>query len=183
MSETIKILVQRTPNPNALKFVTNRTLKAEGKISFNSLEECIHVPLVREIMSLPNVAQIHLFDNVMTVTQNGLSEWDSLSALVQRAMQEHLPDHNPDIMSTEEIRKSQLTPEMKMIEDILDEEIRPALQADGGDLQVLEYDQHVLTIKYEGACGSCPSSSMGTLEAIEGVLRDRFDPQIEVCAI
>jgi Fe-S cluster biogenesis protein NfuA len=166
-----------------LKFVTDKTLKSEGKVSFHGLEECLHVPMVRDIMAVPNVVQVHLFDNVMTVTQNGLSEWESLSGLVQRSIQEHLGEHDPNIKSVEEIRKSQLTPEMKMIEDILDEEIRPALRADGGDLQILEYDQHVLTIKYEGACGSCPSAQMGTLEAIEGVLRDKFDPQIEVCAI
>ena len=65
----------------------------------------------------------------------------------------------------------------------MDRTVRPALQGDGGDLEVLELDGHILTIRYEGACGSCPSAATGTLSMIQGVLRSEFDPEIEVVPI
>ena len=62
----------------------------------------------------------------------------------------------------------------------MDRTIRPALQMDGGDLQIIALDGNTLTVNYQGACGSCPSSSMGTLKAIEGILRDEFNPDLVV---
>ena len=74
-----------------------------------------------------------------------------------------------------------MTPQLLQINAILDQTIRPALQMDGGDLQILEYDDNkVLRIYYQGACGSCPSSTAGTLKAIENLLKDEFDPGITV---
>ena len=69
---------------------------------------------------------------------------------------------------------------MLQIEEILDRRIRPGLQGDGGDLACVSYENNVLIIKYQGACGTCPSSTTGTLEAIRSILQDEFDPQIEV---
>jgi Fe-S cluster biogenesis protein NfuA len=62
----------------------------------------------------------------------------------------------------------------------LDKRIRPGLQGDGGDLACLSYEDNVLIVKYMGACGTCPSSTTGTLEAIRAILQDEYDPHIEV---
>ncbi|MGE3467518.1 MAG: NifU family protein [Pyrinomonadaceae bacterium] len=65
---------------------------------------------------------------------------------------------------------------------MLDERIRPYLAGDGGWLEVLELADNRLTIRYEGACGSCPSSLTGTLMAIENMIREEIDPDISVVA-
>jgi Fe-S cluster biogenesis protein NfuA len=65
---------------------------------------------------------------------------------------------------------------------LLDEQIRPYLQGDGGDLHVLGLEGDRLTVHYQGACGSCPSSLSGTLVGIEQLLRT-IEPDIEVVAI
>ena len=80
-------------------------------------------------------------------------------------------------------QKETLTGEMKVIDAIIDKSIRPYLQGDGGDIELLELEGKILRVKYQGACGSCPSSTMGTLSAIEGMLRDEYDPEIEVHAM
>src|SRR6476619_186961 len=64
----------------------------------------------------------------------------------------------------------------------LDEQVRPYLQGDGGDLYVLGLEDNVLKVHYQGACGSCPSSISGTLAGIEGLVR-QIDPAIEVIAV
>ncbi|MBI5415301.1 MAG: NifU family protein, partial [Candidatus Omnitrophica bacterium] len=63
---------------------------------------------------------------------------------------------------------------------ILDQTVRPALQMDGGDIELLDYKDNVLRVFYQGACGSCPSATMGTLRAIENILRDQFNPDVVV---
>ena len=63
---------------------------------------------------------------------------------------------------------------------MLDQKVRPALAGDGGGLEVLEIDGLTVKIKYQGACGSCPSAISGTLMAIEGLLRRDINPAIDV---
>jgi Fe-S cluster biogenesis protein NfuA len=94
-----------------------------------------------------------------------------------------LPSHNPEFERKRVKKREGLSPELAAIEEILDRTIRPGLQADGGDVEVLNLEGNILTIKYEGACGTCPSSMAGTLQAITSFIRDEFDPEIEVVAM
>jgi Fe-S cluster biogenesis protein NfuA len=74
-------------------------------------------------------------------------------------------------------------PKIAQINNLLDERIRPYLASDGGWLEVLELDDTTLKIRYEGACGSCPSSLTGTLMAIENMIKEEIDPDITVLAV
>jgi Fe-S cluster biogenesis protein NfuA len=74
-------------------------------------------------------------------------------------------------------------PRLLRINEILDEKVRPALMGDGGYLEVLGLSDHTLSIRYQGACGSCPSSLTGTLMAIESMLKQEVDPELEVIAV
>ena len=63
---------------------------------------------------------------------------------------------------------------------MLDKRVRPALAGDGGGLEVLDLHDKTLTIRYQVACGTCPSAIQGTLVAIENLLRREIDPAMEV---
>ena len=84
-------------------------------------------------------------------------------------------EHNPDFQSEkdekEKKKKENLSDEEKKVEEILDRTVRPGLQADGGDLEVVSFKNNKIEISYQGACGGCPSSYMDTLFAIENILR------------
>jgi Fe-S cluster biogenesis protein NfuA len=71
---------------------------------------------------------------------------------------------------------------LERINELLDEQVRPYLQGDGGDLYVLGLEENKLTVHYQGACGSCPSSISGTLAGIESLVR-QIEPDIEVVAV
>ena len=71
---------------------------------------------------------------------------------------------------------------LEQINELLDEEVRPFLQGDGGDLYVVGLEGSTLKVHYQGACGTCPSSISGTLAGIEGLVR-RIDPEMEVIAV
>src|SRR5260370_27465236 len=74
-------------------------------------------------------------------------------------------------------------PRLLRINEILDEKVRPALMGDGGYLEIIDLQDHTLKIRYQGACGSCPSSLSGTLMAIEGMLKQEVDPDLDVVAV
>ncbi len=181
----IKILVQQTPNPNARKFIVNQVVKNEGKATFSSKVEGEAVPLVRDIFDCAGVEQVHIFDNFVTVTKSEEgNDWYQLEPQVKAIIQTRMPIHDPSMNMTPKvlprIDREELSPEMQKIEAILDRTIRPGLQGDGGDLEVLGLDGKLLSIRFQGACGSCPSSIAGTLQAIESILQNEFDPEVRV---
>ncbi len=181
----IKLMIQSTPNPNALKFVLNTPVRNQGNVTYKKKEDCKDNPLAKAIFEVaPFIREVYFFDNYITVTQDGSVDWDDLEEKIKTTILQNIVNHNPDF-KVEEVKKSAPTaaagsPEIDQINNILDQTVRPALQMDGGDLQVIEYQDNVLKIFYQGACGSCPSSSMGTMKAIENLLRDQFNPDIVV---
>ena len=66
------------------------------------------------------------------------------------------------------------------INELLDQKVRPALAGDGGGLEVVGIDGYTVKIRYQGACGTCPSAISGTLMAIEGLLRRDINQALEV---
>lgn len=183
----MKIRTQRTPNPNAWKYVLDRDVKLSGKVSYTEIPDCEHIPLAEAILRLANVTQVHFFENVITVTQNGASDWSLLDPAVQNVIETQILEHDPAFIEKLDrpnpTRRADLPKELVQVEEILDRTVRPGLQADGGDLEVLELDGNILTIRYQGACGGCPSSMQGTLQAIESILREEFNPYLEVVAV
>jgi Fe-S cluster biogenesis protein NfuA len=183
MDSTYQVITQGTPNPNALKFIVAKDVKTKGKITYQHPAECLNVPLASNLLGVPHVTQVHLFENVITVTQDGDGDWVELESRVIETIKDELPNHNPDFETFSETNRDHLSPELQKIEDILDKTVRPGLQADGGDLEVVEFADGVLTVRYEGACGSCPSAQFGTLQGIEGILQMEYDPNIRVVAL
>ena len=178
------VLTEPTPNPNSLKFIVNVQVKEQGRSTFRTTSDCEEVPLASDLFKIRGVDHVHFFQNVITVTKFSYEDWDILEPKLTQAIKGLLPGHDPSYVdrSPEEQRREQLSPELQAIEKILDSTIRPALQADGGDLQCVDYRDNVVVIQYEGACGSCPSSQYGTLQAIQGILRAEYNSEIEVVA-
>ncbi len=178
----LTIDTQITPNPNAYKFILNQMVKAEGKATYRTPMECLHVPLACALFTIRGVDQIHFFQNTITITKFGYEDWEILEVKVRDCLIANMGEHQSDYSdpNPEEERRQALTPQLQEIEAIIDRTIRPSLQADGGDLQCLSYENNVLLISYQGACGACPSSSAGTLHAIRSILQEELNPEIEV---
>lgn len=186
--DVVYIESQFTPNPNALKFVFSVEVIQEGKITYTERESCFDVPMVSALFDIPGVVQSHLFANVVTVTKEWDQSWQEIEPKILEVMQSMAPYHCSDIqvpMEEKSLPKSRenLPESIQKIEEILDNTIRPGLQSDGGDIEVVELKGNDLLVRYEGACGGCPSAFSGTLQAIEGILRDEYDPDINVIPI
>ena len=77
---------------------------------------------------------------------------------------------------------------VKAVDSIIDEQVRPMLMMDGGNMEILDIkdssDGHIdVYIRYLGACSGCASGATGTLYAIESVLQENLDPNIRVFPI
>ena len=177
-----------TPNPSALKFITNVPFKREGKATFHAAAEAESLPLVRDLFSIAGVKQVHLFQNTLSVTHSGELTSDELSDQVSAVIRTRMGIHDSHFLAPDEVAKTlkkktieHSDPILLQIEEILDRTIRPGLQADGGDVDVLSFESNELRIVYQGACGGCPSSMMGTLDAIQGILRQELNlPELTV---
>jgi NFU1 iron-sulfur cluster scaffold homolog, mitochondrial len=185
--------IEHTPNPNARKFILREPLTFGLARSYESAEQARDDELGAALFAIPHVTNVFYVDHWLTVTQDGALEWPDL--LRQLAVpireapsaQEHsaqLINHNAHRIDGEP--DPSLTPEenelLAEIREMLDQEIRPYLQGDGGDLHVIGLEGKTLKVHYQGACGSCPSSISGTLAGIENMVR-RIDPELEVVAI
>jgi Fe-S cluster biogenesis protein NfuA len=181
-AQDVLIRVQATPNPNAWKFVLDRPVLVDGKASYLNIEEAAHNNLAKSLFEVAGVRQVHYFQNVITITYQFDMDPEEMKTQICAVIQTRMAVHNPNqtVFDEKKIARQNLSPELQKIEEILDRTIRPGLQGDGGDIEVIKLEDNKVYVAYQGACGTCPSSTTGTLMAIEGILKDEYDPSIEV---
>ncbi|HVF46298.1 MAG TPA: NifU family protein [Pyrinomonadaceae bacterium] len=184
--------IQETPNPNAVKFILKEPVSHGTSHSFKSRDTAGNDGLAKSLFDIDDVVSVFYMDKMITVEKVDEAEWDEL-----------LPAIAVPIRAAEAVKMSNGNgkrpaaaavggaiaaaasddPRLAQINELLDDRIRPYLAGDGGWLEVIELDEaNTLKIRYEGACGSCPSSLTGTLMAIENMIRDEIDPEISVVA-
>ena len=143
----LKFRMQGTPNPNARKYVLNEEVKALGKISYKDQSDCAHVPLAYYLLGVEGIKQVHLFENIVTITREEGCDWSELDSIVQASLIKHIGNHDiffeDSLMKPEEKRQVH-TGELLKIDQILDETIRPSLQMNGGDVLLLSFDDNIL---------------------------------------
>ena len=117
-------------------------------------------------------------DKFVTIEKAKDTNWGQ----IQKPFIEFLKTFDVNLIPAEnEVIKNENESELlKKVNEILNQRVRPYLASDGGGLEVLGVEGHKVMIRYQGACGSCPSSISGTLAAIEGLLRRDLNPAIEV---
>ena len=174
-AKDILVRVLKTPNPLAVKLVVNFPIKSIGKADFKTQEEIKDQPLFFNLFNISGVHQIHVFENQVSLNHEGKISFEELEKQATEIIKKWGPKHNPNFTRPEEKQKkkdhSQLTETHRQVEEVLDRAVRPGLQADGGDLEVVSVQDNKVEIAYQGACGGCPSSYMDTLFAIENILR------------
>jgi len=183
-----------TPNPNAFKYILNAPVIVAGAKSFTSGEDAKGDHFIRSVFALGNVQSIYLSENFVTVSFLSAHNLELLVDAVEDIIEEHLTFYDgqadesgekdePSILENlDKIDFPNLSDPEKgaVIDALLDETVRPALANDGGGLTVLDFEDNTLRIRYQGACGSCPSSATGTLRAIENILHSSLKQEIRV---
>jgi len=187
--------IEFTPNPNARKFILRDPLTYGVTRSYENAEQAKGDELGQALFAIPHVTNVFYVDHWLTVTQDGGAHWpDLLRQLAVPIRDAPSAQERSDELINESVgevdgaprMEREMTPEerekLELIQGMLDEQVRPYLQGDGGDLHVIGLEGNVLKVHYQGACGSCPSSISGTLAGIESMVR-RIDPALEVVAV
>ncbi len=172
--------VDLTPNPQALKFIlSERILKKETR-NFKNISEAQNDPLAKGIFEIPGVVSVFYMDKFVTIEKEPSVAWGQ----IQKPFVEFIAGFDKSLIPAEsegpQLSTQEETELLKKINEVLDQRVRPALAGDGGGLEVKGLEGLTLKIKYQGACGSCPSAIRGTLQAIENLLRREINPSIEV---
>ena len=184
--------IQETPNPNAVKFILKEPVSYGTSHSFQSSEDARADKLATSIFKVGDVESVFYMDKMITVEKADEVEWDEILPLLAvpiraaEGLAVAVAKTNGNAASSIGGAIAAIAsedPKIRMIEALLDERIRPYLAGDGGWLEIIELTDNTLKIRYQGACGSCPSSLTGTLMAIENMIQDEIDPDISVVAI
>jgi Fe-S cluster biogenesis protein NfuA len=173
--------VDLTPNPHALKFILNQKLLNYETRQYPDKDSAKDDPFASGIFELDGVVSVFYMDKFVTIEKSPEANWGQ----IQRPFIDFLKSFDPDLVPEEKITAPTAEEESELltkINQLLDQKVRPALAGDGGGLEVLGIDGFTVKIRYQGACGSCPSSITGTLMAIEGLLRRDVNPSIQVIA-
>lgn len=181
--------IEPTPNPNAMKFILREPLTWGITRSYDKPEQAVGDKLAMALFDIEHVTNVFYVDHWITVTQDGGADWDELKRKLAVPIREAATAEAQSEQFAEqagEIDRDKLSEEdrdrLDRINAALDENVRPYLQNDGGDLYVVGLEGNKLSVHYQGACGSCPSSLSGTLAGIENLVR-QIEPDLEVVAV
>ena len=190
------VYVESTPNPATLKFVANKLL-TKTSAEFKSIDDTAASPLARELFKFPFIKEIFIDENYISITKYAVTEWDEITPEVRSFIKVYLEESKPVIdesliQKLPQAEKQQdayfdnLDTTSQQIINILEEYVKPAVQADGGNIAFESYDEADKRVKVvlQGACSGCPSSTFTLKSGIENMLKDMLnDNDLKVEAI
>jgi NFU1 iron-sulfur cluster scaffold homolog, mitochondrial len=177
--------IEYTPNPNAVKFILKEPVTQGSSRSFQNAAAAQNDPLATALFNVGNVTSVFYMDRFITVNKEDHVDWEEMLRKLAEPIRS--APAAAELSVAPAANKLAFVPGenplLDQINQVLDEKIRTGLAMDGGGLEIIGLDGKRLTISYQGACGSCPSSTYGTLMAIESMLKAEVDPELEVIAV
>ena len=194
------IYAESTPNPEVMKFVSNRML-ADKSLEFLNPSEAKKIPMIQKIFSLPFVESIFLSSNFISIKKTSNLEWGEIilelrNFITKVLNEDDIQNYTENIEIEKEKKtsnKEEVISEKKNVtyteieQDIiglLNEYIRPAVESDGGAIEFDSFSDGIVKVILKGACSGCPSSTATLKNGIESLLKQKLGEDIkEVVAI
>lgn len=185
--QPITVYGETTPNPAALKFVVSRML-TKTPVEFKNIDEAKASPLAQELFKFPFVKEIFMDENYISVTKYEINNWDEITLELRTFIKQYIENGGTVLdeslivaKAEQEKTKNQefdnLDVTSQQIINILEEYVKPAVQADGGNIAFESYDEATKTAKVilQGACSGCPSSTFTLKSGIENMLKSMLN--------
>lgn len=187
----VMLYTEQTPNPESLKFVSNRMLY-KGTADFR--EEALAQewsPLATALFELPYVKGVYICNNFVTITKEFNYAWEDIMLKGKEFIKKYVEDGGTvvtdgfaEAMAKIEAEKGagyQYSEEdseiVKKIKDLIETYVKPAVEMDGGNIEFKSYDKGKVSVIMQGACSGCPSSTVTLQSGIEGMLK-RMVPEV-----
>jgi Fe-S cluster biogenesis protein NfuA len=184
----LEIYTEMTPNPESIKFVTNRHLLPNFQLDFRAKEMAEGSPLALHLFDIPFVKGVFISNNFVTITKKPDYDWFEITPEVKQAIQDFIQSGKrlvddsllpKDVIEEQKSSNAEdVSPENK-IKDLLEKYVKPAIQMDGGHIEFRSFENGVVKLSLQGSCSGCPSSSLTLKSGIEGLLK-RMVPEVEV---
>ncbi|MCD0467994.1 NifU family protein [Flavobacterium sp. ENC] len=194
--QPITVYGESTPNPSALKFVVSRML-TRNAVEYKNIDQTASSPLAKELFKFPYVKEVFIDENYISVTKYDINDWQEITLEVRTFIKQFIENGGTvldetlievatknDITKDEAFDKLDVT--SQQIINILEEYVKPAVAADGGNIAFDSYNETDKTVKVilQGACSGCPSSTFTLKSGIENMLKSMLnDEAIKVEAI
>ena len=194
--QPITVYGETTPNPAALKFVVSKML-TKSTVEFKNIDETAASPLAKELFKFPYVKEVFIDENYISVTKYEINDWQEITLELRTFIKQYI--ENGGTVLDESLIEAKAEQEKTKIQEfdnldvtsqqiinILEEYVKPAVQADGGNIAFESYDESTKTAKVilQGACSGCPSSTFTLKSGIENMLKSMLnDESIKVEAV
>ena len=188
----IMLYTEQTPNPESLKFVTNKIIY-KGTADFR--EEKLAKewsPLASELFTFPYVKGVYICNNFVTVTKEFNYSWEDIMLKLKEFIKTYVSDGKAILKEGfEEAMKAKEAENgvgyeytgdqaelVKKIKELIDTYVKPAVEMDGGNIEFKSFDEGIVTVVLQGSCSGCPSSTVTLKSGIEGMLK-RMVPEVK----
>lgn len=185
--QPITVYGETTPNPSALKFVVSKML-TRSAVEFKNIDQTASSPLAKELFKFPFVKEIFIDENYISVTKYEINNWEEITLELRSFIKQFI--ENGGTVLEENFFQETLVEETKKTEEfdnldstsqkiinILEEYVKPAVAADGGNIAFESFDEEnkVVKVILQGACSGCPSSTFTLKSGIEGLLKSMLN--------
>tara|TARA_X000000950_G_scaffold22247_1_gene23890 strand:+ start:103 stop:642 length:540 start_codon:yes stop_codon:yes gene_type:complete len=172
-----------TPNPNSLKFLPSKIVSNNGSLEINNKNETNN-DLLKDLLSVDGVESIFLGKDFISINKYDEKSWDDIKHIVISLINDFYSNGNDCVIDRDlNENLSNLKDIEKKIIKILDQKIRPAVAKDGGDIKFKEFKNGVVSVKLQGSCSGCPSSTMTLKQGVQNLLCHYIPEVKEVKAV
>ena len=169
------IQTEPTPNPNSLKFLSERVISAIGTEEFQrEKSKNLKNKFVKELLEFKGVELVLLSKNFLSVKKSDSVTWNELKPMVISHLNHYFESNDEPILKVKiksNITKDENDETVKKIIDVLDTKIRPAVARDGGDIKFKSFENGVVKVELQGSCSGCPSSLMTLKQGVQNLLK------------
>jgi len=182
----VMIYTEATPNPNTLKFVTNKALLLDDMVEFQSVEETAEAPLAKVLFDFEAVTNVFITNNFVTITKQEEFMWAEVMIPIKDFLKKYIDEGGviltenfvkPTKTATNAISDNDSDVEVR-IKGALDKYVKPAVEMDGGNISFVRFEEGKLTLQLQGSCSGCPSSTITLKQGIENLMK-RFVPEVQ----
>ena len=169
------IQTEQTPNPDSLKFLSEKTISNVGTEEFQRKEiKKIKNDFIKNLLNFDGVELVLLSEKFLTVKKTSKISWDALKPMVISHINDYFENNDSPILNKKKIEiKNKLEASddtIERINDVLDTKIRPAVARDGGDIKFKSFKNGVVQVELQGSCSGCPSSLMTLKQGVQNLL-------------
>ena len=169
------IQTEPTPNPDSLKFISEKTISAVGTEEFqkSKINE-ISNSFIKELLEFKGVELILLSKNFLSVKKTKDVTWNELKANGYFSLNDYFEKNNEPILKEDKIQPNKANNSNETINkiiEVLDTKIRPAVARDGGDIKFKSFENGVVKVELQGSCSGCPSSLMTLKQGVQNLLK------------